>query len=107
MSRIKVKVKSGDMVLVRTGKDAGKKGKVLQVFPREGRLVVEGVNSMTKNIRSKQRGQAGQRVQYNSPIHISNVMVIDPKSSEPTRLGTMMVGERRVRRSVRSKQPLA
>lgn len=107
MSRPKFKLKTGDQVLVRTGRDAGKKGKILQVFPRENRLVVEGVNAMTKNIRAKQRGQEGQRVQYNGPIHVSNVMLIDPKSNEPTRVGSMVVGEKRVRKAIRSKQPLS
>lgn len=99
-------IKSGDTVLVITGKDAGKKGKVVQVLPAERRVVVEGVNSMTKNIRAKQRGQDGQRVQFNGPIHISNVMLVDPKSGEPTRVGTMVVGDKRVRRAVRSQQSL-
>lgn len=107
MSYRKLKIKSGDMVLVITGKDAGKKGKVLQVLPAENRVVVEGVNSMTKNIRARQRGQTGQRVQFNGPIHISNVMLIDPKSNVPTRIGSMIVGDKRVRKSVRSKQPLS
>jgi len=106
MSRVKLSIKSGDTVLVLTGKDAGKKGKVVQILPAERRVVVEGVNSMTKNIRAKQRGQDGQRVQFNGPIHISNVMLVDPKTGEPTRVGTMVVGEKRVRRAVRSKQPL-
>lgn len=106
MSRLKSKIRTGDMVMVLTGKDAGKKGKVLQVFPRESRVVVEGVNSMTKNIRARQRGQAGQRIQFNSPIHLSNVMLIDPKSGHPTRIGSMTVGEKRLRRSIKSNQPL-
>lgn len=93
--------------MIMTGRDAGKKGKVLQVFPREQRVVVEGINSMTKNIRSQKRGQEGQRVQFNAPIHASNVMVIDPKDGKPTRLGSTAVGGKRVRRSVRSKQPLS
>lgn len=104
---IKRTIKSGDQVIVLTGKDAGKKGKVLQVFPREQRLVVEGVNSMTKNIRAQKRGQEGQRVQFNAPIHISNVMVLDPKDGKPTRIGSIVVGAKRVRRAIRSKQPLS
>lgn len=106
MSRVKISIKSGDTVLVLTGKDAGKKGKVVQVLPTERRVVVEGVNSMTKNIRAKQRGQDGQRVQFNGPIHVSNVMLVDPKTGEPTRVGTMVVGDKRVRRAVRSQQSI-
>jgi large subunit ribosomal protein L24 len=103
----KIRIKTGDQVQVITGKDAGKKGKVLQVFPREHRLVVEGVNSMTKNIRPRQRGDEGQRVQFNGPIDASNVMLVDPKSNQPTRIGTMKVGDKKVRRAVTSQQPLA
>ncbi len=103
----KLKIKSGDMVLVLTGKDAGKKGKVLQTFPQDSRVVVEGVNSMTKNIKARQASDAGQRVQFNGPIHISNVMLIDPKTSKPTRVSYTEVNGKRVRRSVRSKETIS
>ena len=69
----KVHVKKGDTVRILTGKDRGKKAKVLQVFPALGRVVVEGVNMTVKNVRPKQQGQKGQVVRYNAPIHISNV----------------------------------
>ena len=101
------RLKTGDQVLVLAGKDAGKKGKVLQVFPKQNRIVVDGVNSMTKNVRSRQTKETGQRVQFNGPIHVSNVMLIDPKSDKPTRLGTAVINGKRVRKAVRSKQPLS
>jgi len=108
MSRAqKTRIKTGDQVIVITGTDAGKKGKVLQVFPHEQRLVVEGVNSMTKNIRPRQHGDQGQRVQFNGPIHASNVMLIDPKENRPTRIGTMKVGDKKVRRAIVSQQALS
>lgn len=66
-------VKKGDMVRILTGKDRGKKAKVLQVFPLLNKVVVEGVNMTVKNVRPKQQGQKGQVVRYNAPIHISNV----------------------------------
>ncbi len=101
------KIKTGDMVLVITGKDKGKKGKVLQVLPSEWKVVVEGINSMTKNVRARQQNDQGQRVQFNGPIHLSNVMLIDSKSGHPTRVGSMMVNDKKVRRSVRSKEEIS
>lgn len=104
---IKLKLKTGDHVMVITGKDAGKKGKITQVFPNEQRVVVEGVNSMTKNVRSRDKKEKGQRIQYFAPIHISNVMLMDPKLNKPTRVGSMMVGDKRVRKAVRSKEAIS
>ncbi len=100
------KIKSGDMVLVISGRDKGKKGKVLQVLPAEWKVVVEGVNSMTKNVRARQQKESGQRVQFNAPIHLSNVMLVDPKSGHPTRIGSTMVNDKKVRRVVRTKEQL-
>ncbi|MFA6522483.1 MAG: 50S ribosomal protein L24 [Patescibacteria group bacterium] len=70
-----MKIKSGDMVRVLTGKDRGKTGKVVQVFPELGTVVVEGVNKSTKHLR-KRGTQPGQRVEFNAPIHVSNVSVV-------------------------------
>lgn len=103
----KLKIKTGDLVLVLTGKDAGRKGKVLQVLPAERRVVVEHVNTMTKNVRARKARETGQRVQFNGPIHVSNVMLIDPKSGQPTRVGSVMVGRKKVRRAVRSQEPIS
>lgn len=102
-----MRIKTGDQVIVITGKDAGKKGKVLQVFPGPRRVVVEGVNQMTKNVRARRAKETGQRVQFNGPIHVSNVMLIDPKTGQPTRLGTMIVGGKKVRRAVKSKEAIS
>ena len=102
-----LKIRTGDQVLVLAGKDKGKKGKVLQVFPVQQRVVVEGVNQMTKNVRARKEKETGQRVQFNGPIHLSNVMLIDPKSGKPTRVGMTMVGDKKVRVATRSKEPLS
>src|SRR5262245_61975452 len=81
-------IKTGDQVMVFRGKDAGKKGKVMQVFPKQGKLVVEGVNSMTKNVRARRANEKGQRVQYFAPLDRSNVMLIDPHTGKPSRRRT-------------------
>jgi large subunit ribosomal protein L24 len=103
----RVRIKSGDTVIVLTGKDAGKKGKVLQVFPDQRKVVVEGVNAMIKNVRAKRAKEKGQKVQFHGPIHVSNVMFVDPKSGQPTRLGAMTVGDKKVRRAIRTNQTIS
>lgn len=79
-------IKTGDKVRVIAGKDKGKEGAVLQVFPKLNRVVVEGVNLMTKHLR-KQGNRAGQKIKFPSPIHASNLQVISPKSGKSGRVG--------------------
>ncbi len=74
----KISIKSGDEVIVIAGKDKGKKGKVLQTFPRLGRVVVEGVRVTKRHLRSRKTGEAGQTIEFPMPVHISNVMPIGP-----------------------------
>jgi len=102
-----LKIKTGDQVLILSGKDKGKKGKVLQTLPQEQRVVVEGINQLTKNVRARRERETGQRVQFNGPIHISNVMLIDPKSNQPTRVGMTTINDKKVRRAVLTKEPLS
>ncbi len=81
-----MKIKTGDNVKIIAGKDKGKTGKVLQVFPQQERVSVEGANIMVKHLRGSGK-QAGQKVEFAAPLHVSNVMLIDPKTSKPTRVG--------------------
>ena len=78
-------IKRDDMVKVLSGKDKGKKGKVVQVFPKSDLVVVEGVNKMFKHMKSGRRDQAGQKIEFNGPVHISNVQKICPKCGKPSR----------------------
>ena len=80
-------VVKNDTVKILTGKYSGKTGKVLKVFPDENRLIVEGVNIIKKHTKPSQKNQQGGIVEKESSIHVSNVMVIDPKTNEPTRVG--------------------
>jgi len=82
-----MKIKTNDKVKIVTGKDAGKEGNVIQVFPKEGRVVVEGANIMKKHLRSKKGGQKGQVIELAGPTDASNVMLICPKCSRITRVG--------------------
>ena len=81
-----MKIKKNDTVLVITGKDKGKTGKVLKAIPSENRVVVEGINIVKKHV--KGNGQtAGSITEVEAPIHASNVMIIDPKTKKATRIG--------------------
>jgi large subunit ribosomal protein L24 len=91
------KIKKGDRVIVTTGRDKGKKGEVLKVFPKEGKAVVSGVNTMKRHQKQSQSQQGGI-VNKDLPIQLSNVAHIDPKSGEATRIGWKVLGDgRRVR----------
>lgn len=83
----KLHVKKDDNVIVITGKDKGKKGRVIAAYPRENRVLVEGVNIVKKHSRPSQQNPQGGIVEQEAPIHVSNVMLIDPKSGKVTRVG--------------------
>ncbi len=84
---IKLKIKKGDTVKVLSGKDKGKTGKVLRVLPAAGRLVVENVNLHTKFEKGKRPGQGGQKIIAAGPMPIAKVILVDPHSGNPTRVG--------------------
>ena len=82
----KFKIRKGDRVKVITGRDRNAIGDVLRVIPRESRVVVSGVNMITRHQRPT-RGDAGGIVKREAPIHISNVALMDPKTDKPTKVG--------------------
>lgn len=92
-----MKIKKGDNVLVISGKDKGKKGKVLQVFPKESRVMVENANIKKKHRRARRRGEKGQIITVSAPMHISQVMCICPKCSKPTRIGAVVLEGKKYR----------
>src|SRR4029079_827594 len=79
-------IKSGDQVMVITGADKGKTGRVLRVLQDRDRVVVEGINRVWKHVRPSQRNPQGGRIQKDAPIHVSNVMPLDPTSGKGTRV---------------------
>ena len=79
-------IKSGDQVMVITGADKGKVGKVLRVLTGKDRVVVEGINRVWKHVRPSQRSPQGGRIQKDAPIHLSNVMPLDPTTGKGTRV---------------------
>jgi large subunit ribosomal protein L24 len=100
---MKLSVKKNDEVLVIAGRDRGKRGRVLRVEPDKSRLVVEGVNVIKRHTRpNPQRNVKGGIVEREATIHASNVMVVDPDSNKPTRVGRRTLEDgRRVRVSRR------
>lgn len=86
MTQPKMKIKKGDQVVVLTGRDKGAKGEVLDVIPQVRRVVVQGVNLVTKHQKATQVSQGGI-VKKELPIHVSNVALADPKTGEATRVG--------------------
>lgn len=82
-----MKIKTNDSVKIKSGKDRGKEGKVIQVFPSADRLVVEGVNVMKKHMRPRKRGDKGQIIELFAPLAVGAVMLICPKCGKPTRVG--------------------
>ena len=82
----KLKIKKGDRVVVLTGRDKGKTGEVLKAFPRDNKVIVQGVNVAKRHQRPTQTSGGGI-IEKEAPIHVSNVAHIDPKDSKPTRVG--------------------
>ena len=92
-------IRKNDKVLVRSGKERGKTGKVLRVFPQSNRAIVEGLNMIRRHTRpNPQRNIKGGIVEKEAPIHLSNLMVISPESNRPVRVGyTVLSDGRKVR----------
>ena len=84
---IKVKIIKNDIVIVTSGNSKGVKGKVIKVFPKENKAVVEGVNLISKHTKPNAANPQGGIIKQESKIHISNLMLIDPKSGTPTKVG--------------------
>ena len=83
----KIHVKTGDTVLILTGKDSGKTGKVLAVSPKEGKVIVEGRNEVTKHIKPRSQNEAGGIVKAEAAIYVCKVQLVCPKCSKGTRVG--------------------
>lgn len=96
------KVKKGDEVMVLTGKDRGRRGKVVSVDSKERTCILEGLNEYKKHQKPSQQNPQGGIITIAMPIHISNVMVIDKATNKPTRVGRREVGQKMLRYSKRS-----
>ncbi|SHG11924.1 50S ribosomal protein L24 [Ornithinibacillus halophilus] len=99
-------VKKGDKVKVISGKDRGKEGTVLEAYPKKDRVLVEGINMVKKHAKPSQENPQGGILNQEAPIHVSNVMPLDPKSGEPTRVGYEERDGKKVRIAKRSGEAL-
>jgi large subunit ribosomal protein L24 len=98
-----MKIRKNDMVMVISGNDRGKTGKVLKVFPQKYRVIVEGINLRKRHTKPNQKSPQGGILEKEASIHASNVMILDPKSNEPTRVGSRVIldektGKRKIAR---------
>lgn len=93
----RMRIKKGDTVVVISGEDRGRKGKVLKAFPKTNRVIVEKVNFIKKHTRPTQQNPQGGIIQMEAPVHVSNVMLYNEKLGESTRAVYRKVGDSRVR----------
>lgn len=92
-----MKIKSGDTVIVVSGHYKGTTGKVSKAFPKTNKVIVEGVNLRKKHMKPSQSNPEGKIVEIYAPIDVSNVMIVDPKTQKPTRVGYKIVKDKKVR----------
>jgi len=93
----KVHVKSGDTVIVINGKDRGKTGKVMQVSPSEGKVIVEKINIVSKHVKPRQMGEPGGILQAESALYADKVQLICPKCGKATRVGHVIENDKKLR----------
>ena len=93
----KVHVKTGDTVVVINGKDRGKTGKVMQVSPAEGKVIVEKINVVSKHVKPRQMGEAGGIIKAESALYAEKVQLVCPKCGKPTRVGHVIENDKKLR----------
>ena len=100
-SKTRYKVRKGDVVTVRTGKDKGKSGKVIVVFPKNGKLLVEKINMVKRHTKPNQKVQQGGIIEKEAPIAVSKVMVLYPRTNQASRVGRKRLPEGKLVRFVK------
>ena len=96
------RIRKGDTVVVITGADRGKRGEVLSVAPKDDRAVVQGVNLAKRHTKPRGMGQPGGIIEREATIHLSNLMLVDPKTDKPTRVGFRVLDDGRKVRVARA-----
>ena len=86
-----MKIRKNDNIVVIAGNDRGKTGKVLKVFPKTSRIIIEGINLRKRHTKPNQKNPQGGILEKEAPIHVSNVMILDPNNNEPTRIGSQII----------------
>jgi len=92
-----MKIKKGDTVLIISGKDRGKKGKILKAFPKKRKVLIEGVNIKKKHQKPKKTGEKGQIIEKPAPIDVSNIKLICSKCNKAVRIGYKIAGKKKYR----------
>lgn len=92
-----MRIKKGDTVLIISGKDRGRKGRVLKTFPKEGKVLVEGINLRKKHVRPKRTGEKGQIITLPAPINVSNLKLICSKCGKASRVGYKIIEKKKYR----------
>jgi len=98
----KLHIKKNDQVIVIAGEDKGRKGRVLEVYPEKNRALVEGIRIVSRHTRPTAKYPDGGIVKKEAPVHVSNLMLLDPKTGKPTRIGRKEVGGKLVRYAKKS-----
>ncbi len=96
-----MKIRKNDNVMVIAGNDKGKSGKVLKVFPSDSRVIVEGINLRKRHTKPSQKNPQGGILEKEASIHVSNVMLVDPKNNTPTRLGSQIILDEKTKKKKR------
>jgi large subunit ribosomal protein L24 len=98
MSKVfKIRLKKGDNVVVLSGKEKGKTGKVVQTHPREGKVTIEGINIVKKAVKPNRRHPQGAIVEITKPVWAGKAAIVDPSTKKPSRIGYMMKNKQKVR----------
>lgn len=106
MSQYKLKIKKDDTVVVLSGKDRGKKGKILQALPKKDKVIVEGINKIKRHTKPNQNVPKGGIISKEAPMYASKVMVVCPACSKPTRVAKKLVDGKMVRVCKKCGEPL-
>ena len=93
----KLHVKTGDTVVILSGKDKGQKGKILEASPKEGKVIVEGRNIVSKHVKPRKQGEAGGIIKSEGALYACKVMAVCPKCQKPTRPAHKISGDKKVR----------
>ena len=96
-----MKIHKNDNVMIIAGNDRGKSGKVLKVFPSDSKVIIEGINIRKRHTKPNQKNPQGGILEKEAPIHVSNVMLIDPKNNEATRLGSQIILDEKTKKKKR------
>ncbi len=102
-----MKIRKNDNVMVISGNDKGKSGRVLKVFPSDSKVIIEGINLRKRHTKPNQKNPQGGILEKEAPIHISNVMFVDPKSNQPTRLGSQIILDDKTKKKKRIRVSVA